>query len=195
MPVKHPISKDFTNEWQMALCTSCFVHPKTCCYSCWCTPCKSYSQRKELLELTREQYVCAGGMLPCGCCSEPCSERWLLCEVIFCPHFAVLVNRFIIQTRFAIRNTCCDDLIILCATFGACCSLASAKEHEKGDQCSGALVCAVSGCMLTQQDEEIKHLKSLAYAGIPAYILQMLPPAVQQVVAKAPAQQEMKSPQ
>lgn len=194
MPVKHPIGQQFTNEWQMGLCKTCFVHPSTCCYSCWCTPCKAYSQRNELLELTREKYVCAGGMLPCGCCSEPCAEDWLLCEVLCCPHFAVMVNRFLIQSRFAIRNTCCDDFIILCALCGACCSLSHPKEHEKGDHCSSILVCAVSGCMLTQHDAEIQHLRTVGYAGVPDYILQMLAPAMHQVVLRAPEQQAMQSP-
>jgi len=201
MPVKNiEVSKLLTQNWQIGLFSTCMTEPKTCLYSCFCTPCMAYSQRKQLLELTREPYVFAGGMLGCSCCNKPCSPWWLCVESTCCLQFAISGNRFIIQTRFDRRNTFCDDLIILFTAITACVGMCltictSGQKFDGIENFVEILVCLVNGCMLTQQDVEIKYLKTIGYNGAPTYILQLLPPDVQTVVVvRAPEQQEMSSP-
>lgn len=201
MPVQDAeVAKLLTNEWQVGLFQTCCQDPKTVVFSCMCAPCAAYSQRKDLMELTREPYVFAGGMLGCGCCSKPCSDKWLCFEALCCLQFAISGNRFIIQTRFDRRNTCYDSLIIVFTSVTACISsyliacCADAKQYEGLEHCVDVLVCAVQGCMLTQQEVEIKHLKTLGYNGAGSHCLRLLPVGVQQVVVvRAPDQQEMKS--
>ena len=201
MPVKNvEIGKQLTGNWRIGLFSTCFAEPSTFCFSCICTPCKAYTQRKELLQITREPYVCAGGMFPCGPCAKPCNQNWLFVEACCCPQFAVTGNRFIIQTRFDRRNTYCDDFIILFTAIAACFAvcfsvLTSGQKAEGVENCAELLVCTVNGCMLTQQDVEIKYLKTIGYNGAPVFILQILPPQVQQVViVRPPDQQQMSAP-
>ena len=201
MPVKDlQVAKLLTNNWQIGLFSTCFTEPLTFLYSCFCTPCMAYTQRKDLLQMTREPYVCAGGMFPCGPCAKPCSDKWLFVEVCCCPQFAVSGNRFMIQTRYDRRNTYCDDFIIIFTVVTACLAacfsiLTSGKKAEGFENFAEILVCSVNGCMLTQQDVEIRYLKTIAYNGAPAFIIQILPPEVQKVViVRAPDQQQMTAP-
>ena len=203
MPVKDLVyAKNLTENWQIGLFNTACYNPKTCLYSCFCPSCKAYSQRKELLELTREPYVFAGGMCASSCCcgcNKPCNQMWLCCEAICCVPFAISGNRFIIQTRFNRRNTMFDTFIIMLtaitACFAQCYTLFSGGRKIEGcEHVAETLVCSVQGCMLTQQDTEIKYLKTFGYNGAPSYIANLLAPEVVTAISlKAPDQQEMES--
>ena len=176
-------------KWQVTLMGACRDRPGTCLYSCFCPCCMAYSQRTELLEITREPYICFGGLIPC--CNDPCNPSCLLAESVFCVSGAILGNRFIVQTRFDRMNTGCDNCILGCT---ACLALMSrfSRGNSSGDSLAQFIVCAVQGCMLAQQDAEIRYIKQVGYSGVPAHIMEVLPSnSAIHVLAMPPQQQQM----
>lgn len=194
--VKGDLASALTGTWQTDLVSTPCKAPLTCCHSFCCTPCLTYGQRAEFLDVTQEPYVCCGGVCPCPCLTEPCDSRvpWLAFESCCCTTMAIQVNRVLIQTRFNIRNDPFDDGIIAAL---ACCDLVSplvemcldrsAAEHlEHFVRLIETIVCS---CMLAQQEVQMKSIRrSLAsepYRGIPPTIMAQLPPR-QQTMLRSP---------
>ena len=102
-----------------------------------------------------------------------------------------------IQTRFDRRNVPCDDFIIIFTFLVACSTflLSFCYDIPEGlEELVNLLVCCVNGCMLTQQEVELRYIQDqgVVYAGPTSHVLQMLPPNVRRVLlAEAPRQQQM----
>lgn len=155
-----------------------------------------YQQRNQILDITGEPYVCCGGTNLC--CRQPCESRepWLCLEACCCTTPGILSNRFMIQTRFQIRNDACDESIIACvacldcmADLAACFADRETAEHIKHlEHCVNAVVCA---CMLAQQGKELERIEEeLAqqpYQGPPEFVILQLPPPQQQMIQASQA--------
>lgn len=145
--------------------------------------------------MTGEPYVCCGGMCQCCCFGQPCEGRnpWLCLEACCCTNNAIIANRFMLQTRFNIRNDPCDDTlldtllgIIACLNCLACIFSIfadgdTALSCQDLAECVNAAVCA---CMLTQQDIQINAIKEadVRFQQIPQQVFIALPPEQQQMI-------------
>merc|ERR1712232_722647 len=171
--------------------------PSAFCYGLSCPCCFVYQQRKELLDITQEPYVCCAGLGGCGPCTRPCGSRnpWLCLEAFCCTNNAILGNRFMMQTRFNIQNDPCDARLIklvACLNCFACCVSCCAQifmDKDKAKNCTDcytqAIECvnaSVCSCMLAQQSIELKSLKSVDYKGIKPSVMTVLPPRQQEML-------------
>merc|ERR1712048_1369030 len=163
------------------------------CYGCLCPCCFAHQQRNKLLDLTGEPYICCAGLYPCCCCNQPCESRqpYLFFETCCCTSQSILANRFMLQTRFDIRNDSCDDTLLgVVACLNVIAVLVECfGSEDAGNGCRQLIDCvnaSVCACMLTQQDIEIKNieegLKQSAYHGIKPNIIAAMPPAQQEMV-------------
>lgn len=176
--------------------------PGSFCYGCFCPCILAYQQRNEILAITREPYICCGGICGCGPCGEPCDEsKKPMClglEVCCCTGMAVSSNRYLIQTRFGKQSDPCDDCIILfqqCLQCLACLLMVTGTVDKDGAdnvQClADCVTCAVMSCMLAQQQTEVDKLKEQPYTGIPPNILACLPPKQQEMLQKQGLNEEL----
>jgi hypothetical protein len=163
---------------------------------------RRYSQsRARLAEISRfiivQPYICCGGMFDCCCLKDPCSDSCLIPEVCCCFTCSLVANRFLMQTRFNLRNTDCDNCILTFTAAMACLvsilrCICTSSPCKVLNRCSGAkvssqvqslvdlLVCSVEGCMLTQQDIELKKIiRNGLYRGTQQQVILILPPGVQ----------------
>lgn len=167
--------------------------PCTWCYGCCCPCCFAHQQREKLLDITGEPYICCAGLYPCSCCNQPCESRqpYLFCETCCCTSQSILANRFMLQTRFDIRNDSCDDTLLSVVACLNCVAILVEcfGSEEAGNGCRQLIDCvnaSVCACMLTQQDIELKNieesLKQSPYQGIKPHIITAMPPAQQEMV-------------
>jgi len=189
--MKAEVNSVLTGQWAVQMMSSPGEKPMTCLYGFCCPCCFAYQQRQELLDMTSEPYVCCAGMCPCCCFGQPCQDRnpWLCLETCCCTNNAIIGNRFMLQTRFNIRNDPCDDTllgIIACINVLACiiaifADRDTARLCEDCAECVNAMVCA---CMLTQQDIQINAIKEsgVQFQQIPQQIFIVLPPQQQQML-------------
>mmetsp|Transcript_103512 Transcript_103512/g.163448 ORF Transcript_103512/g.163448 Transcript_103512/m.163448 type:complete len:205 (+) Transcript_103512:67-681(+) len=189
------LSKNGT-EWKVTMLNAPCESPGGCAYGCCCPWCFTYQQRKELLELTGEPYVCCGGICSaCSCIpflSEPQNENCLIPEVCCCLGMAVSGNRFMLQTRFLKMNDPCDDCIMCCSACLSCVAcilkVTGAVDDETADAISclaDCVACSVMSCMLTQQQVEIANLKELGQKVDYSAIKEFLPPTQQKMLDEA----------
>mmetsp|Transcript_61055 Transcript_61055/g.176877 ORF Transcript_61055/g.176877 Transcript_61055/m.176877 type:complete len:281 (+) Transcript_61055:120-962(+) len=199
MAVKAPINNVLRGVWAKEMMSVPCVAPGKWCYGLCCPCCFSYQQRHKLLDLTSEPYLCCGGS--CICLQTPCSERdpWLCLEACCCTHVSILANRFMLQTRFDIRNDPCDETILsVTACINVLSSLAAmCADRETADHlrhCADLVNTCVCSCMLSQQQLELERIEeelhTRAYRGPPAHIIAVLPPVQQQMVSAAQALQQ-----
>mmetsp|Transcript_32536 Transcript_32536/g.87271 ORF Transcript_32536/g.87271 Transcript_32536/m.87271 type:complete len:196 (-) Transcript_32536:66-653(-) len=174
--------------WKVPMMETATTAPSKFAYGCCCPVCFAYSQRKEILEVTGEDYICCGGMYPCGMLGEPCNENLLFVEVCCCTGCAVGGNRWMLQSRFLKQNDACDDCIICCNAALACmaCILQVAGADDDlvdAVHCISELLnCAVTGCMLTQHQIEIESIKEGNVQVDVQKILSKLPPKQQEMI-------------
>jgi len=198
-PIQGDLAQAMTRQWDTTMLGAPCAAPASCCCAFLCTPCMSYSQRNELLDITGEPYVCCAGLCPCGPCAEPCSSRepWLCLEVCCCTSQSVLANRYIIQTRFDRENDPCDDALLMFVCIFDCfaCLAAFFVDEETADclkSISDCIYNSVCACMLTQHKVEIDRIKqelqTRPYGGIPQHIYGVLPPKQQQMLPMVTAQ-------
>jgi len=190
-------------EWRVELFQAPVEAPASCLFGGLCVPCSAYEQRKRLLHVTGEPYVPCAGLFG-RCFSEPCDENFLCAEVACCPQMAASANRFMMQTRFGLRNTQCDDALMqataciwCCVNLMQCfrCLVRTAKDFGQDvgglDECAGELpveemrlvadclfVC-IHGCMYAQQKVELDDFEGdehRAYSGPPRGVLESVPP-------------------
>lgn len=198
--VKADLNNHLRGTWQVEFSAAPCSAPHLCCYGFCCPCCFAYQQRNRILDLTGEPYLCCGGV--CSCCATPCERRnpWLCCETCCCTSSSILFNRYMIQTRFDIRNDPCDESMLgliaclnIVANCAQCCSDRETAEHiEHLQHCINAAICS---CMLTQQSLELRRIEDelaeAPYQGPPAHIYGVLPPAQQVMVD---AQQALRAP-
>lgn len=193
MPVQQEVNNTLVGQWKVEMMQSPCESPCTWCYGCCCPCCLAHQQRVRLLDITGEPYICCAGLHPCSCCNQPCERRqpYLFCETSCCTSQSILANRFMLQTRFDIRNDSCDDTLLgvvaclnVVTVLVECCGSEDAgRGCRQLIDCVNASVCA---CMLTQQDIELKKieegLQQTAYHGIKKNIIAAMPPAQQEMV-------------
>lgn len=197
MPLPPDMSSAMGGTWEIEMMNAPCHNPLGFLCGFFCPCCYAHKQREELLDLTQEPYVCCGGICGCGPCAEPCESRqpWLCLEVTCCSHNAILGNRFMLQTRFDIGNDPCDDKllqVIACINCLACIveMFGSAESAEHARDCAECINAAVCSCFLVQQDTQIRRIKEIlhetAFRGMPAHVLQVLPPKQQQMYNNLP---------
>lgn len=191
-----PITQEVANAlqeegtpWKVPMIETCTTDPVHFAYGCCCPVCFVYQQRKQLLELTNEKYICCGGMYPCGPLGQPCDEMpWLCLEACCCTGCAVGGNRWMLQSRFLKQNDACDDCIICCNSALAClaCILQVAGADE---ELTDAVTCisdlmnmCVTSCMLTQHYIEIENIKEGDIKVDVQKIMSKLPPKQQEMI-------------
>jgi len=198
MRVAGTVANGMQGEWEIPM-LSCQA-PCTCCVSCFCACAMAHQQRRIMLDITGEDYVCCAGA--CLCCDEPWSRRepfmWL--EACCCLHAATLGNRYMMQTRFDIRNDSCDNFLLrltsCCDVFAgcleACISSHTANQIRHLGDCANVTVCC---CMLAQQQVQLQAIRrAQPYNGPPENVREMLPPKQQEMVNVAKERREAYQP-
>mmetsp|Transcript_52384 Transcript_52384/g.125131 ORF Transcript_52384/g.125131 Transcript_52384/m.125131 type:complete len:202 (-) Transcript_52384:254-859(-) len=188
MPVKVEVSEKLTGEWQIGLFSTPCMAPGSWCFGCCCPCCMAAMQRNDILEITGEEYVCCGGLCPCGPLGSPQAKECVWLEAFCCNGLAIAANRFLVQTRFDRQNTACDDCIlwVTCiVSWGVCIAQIFMDVPDELERIVDCLVCTVQGCMLAQQKVEIDHIRQVGYNGPPSAIMGMLPPTQQQMISSA----------
>eukprot|EP00929_Paragymnodinium_shiwhaense_P102152 TRINITY_DN65337_c0_g2_i1.p1 TRINITY_DN65337_c0_g2~~TRINITY_DN65337_c0_g2_i1.p1 ORF type:complete len:212 (+),score=43.95 TRINITY_DN65337_c0_g2_i1:127-762(+) len=189
MPVKQEINDYLSNKWAIDMLHAPVQAPVLCIKGCIFPCCFAYQQRKEILAVTGEPYLCCGGTCPCGPCGKPCPEdqvpMWLGLEACCCPFQAVTANRYMLQTRFERMNDPCDDMLLAYAAMLACVALFAEcfMDKEEADAIkalSDVVNCTVCACMLAQQQTELdvirEEVSSSGYKGPSATVMRVLPP-------------------
>mmetsp|Transcript_100000 Transcript_100000/g.173520 ORF Transcript_100000/g.173520 Transcript_100000/m.173520 type:complete len:224 (+) Transcript_100000:109-780(+) len=152
------------NPWQVSMMEAPCYSPSACCCASLNPCCTIYSQRKDILSITNEQYYLFGGACvgcakcPCGCCSccgKPVSESMVPCclgfESCCCAPTAVQINRFMIQTRFGRENTKIDNCLIsfanclqasacICQCVACIASIATDQKCDDLDKCADCMM-------------------------------------------------------
>lgn len=195
MPVKQEVKDSLTGKWQIGLFEAPCKAPVSFCYGCCCSCCMAGQQRLELLDLLGEPYVCCAGMFPCGPLGQPQDRNCAWCESCCCTGCAISGNRFYIQTRFDRQNTACDDCILwttCIVSWLVCIASMVCDVPEEVQNCVDCMIQIVNGCMLAQQQHEIKHVKSVGFQGPPQSVMQHLTPHQQNLMQQGrPPQQQM----
>eukprot|EP00928_Gymnodinium_smaydae_P072576 TRINITY_DN55916_c0_g1_i1.p2 TRINITY_DN55916_c0_g1~~TRINITY_DN55916_c0_g1_i1.p2 ORF type:complete len:204 (+),score=32.50 TRINITY_DN55916_c0_g1_i1:80-691(+) len=179
-------------EWEVGMFETPYKAPAKCCLGAACACCFAYKQRQDILEYTAEPYVCCGGLCPCGPLGDPCSKdrvpACLCLEVTCCPFMSVAANRYMLQTRFYVKNDPCDDCILCFQAALNCVALGleiSGQKRETAEQVkvfADCVNCSVMACMLAQQQVELEHAMEKPYEGANKNIIDLLPPNQQEMI-------------
>eukprot|EP00927_Polykrikos_kofoidii_P083267 TRINITY_DN8489_c0_g1_i1.p1 TRINITY_DN8489_c0_g1~~TRINITY_DN8489_c0_g1_i1.p1 ORF type:complete len:221 (-),score=29.09 TRINITY_DN8489_c0_g1_i1:138-800(-) len=188
--------------WKVSMLQTPCSHPLKCVYGTCCPCAGAYSQRREILEITAEPYICNNGAGWCCCCTSPVPEDkvplYLGLESCCCTCSVVAGNRYMIQTRFGRENDSCDNCLLCCVCvldtiewLLSCvwCILnvfnSGTGSQDVGD-CLGSLAmvndmlqCAVLGCVYAQQQVELEVVNDehINYSGPPPEVMELLPPS------------------
>mmetsp|Transcript_89339 Transcript_89339/g.193379 ORF Transcript_89339/g.193379 Transcript_89339/m.193379 type:complete len:227 (+) Transcript_89339:127-807(+) len=199
MPIKQEVAQALTDNWEIGLFETPCKAPGQFCYGCCCCCgiCMAAQQRLEILDVIQEPYVCCGGLCPCGPLGQPQDRNCVYAEVCCCLGHAVAGNRFLMQTRFNLMNTPCDDCILwtVCLASWLTCIM-QMVGCDLGDDlanCVDMMVLIVNGCMLAQHQTQLEAIKrNGGYQGPPQHVLGMMDPFQQQVMMQGkPQQQQM----
>mmetsp|Transcript_68573 Transcript_68573/g.153663 ORF Transcript_68573/g.153663 Transcript_68573/m.153663 type:complete len:347 (-) Transcript_68573:161-1201(-) len=196
MPIKQEVVDQLTGQWQIGLFETPCKAPLSFCYGFCCPCCMTCQQRLEILDVIGEPYVCCGGLFPCGPLGEPQDRNCIFLETCCCSGCALAGNRFLIQTRFDRENTCFDDFLlwVACLAPYVICILQCAGV-DVPDEIENAVDCfqqIVSGCMLGQQQYELKYVKETGYQGPSQQIMGVMTPYQQGLMQQGkPPQQQM----
>jgi len=158
---------EYTLTWNIGLMEAPCAKPVYCCFAAFCSPCASYSLRKQALYGDMSRYLCCAGHCPCsGRMGESnCPEFCLCLETVCCFAQSVASTRFLVQDERRIQNTCCDNCIIgvmLFLQYLACvvrlvACITQIQEIEDLadilDCVADVTYCTVCACMQTQ----VKH--------------------------------------
>lgn len=191
MPVKNKeLANILKNQWLIGLLETPCNEPAKWCQGMLCPCCSVMWQREELLQITGEPYYCCGGMCPCGPLKNECNkEPWLCVESFCCCWLANGGNRFIIQTRFSVRNSAVDEFIICCmviVSWTICIlELCGTDVPDELEMIVNILECMLFGCMFAQQQHQIEHVKATSYQPPPPEVIVLLPPTHQKMINDA----------
>lgn len=184
MPLSTAVADQCHGQWHIDLLKAPKERPYDTLFGYSCLCCAVYRQRKELLEITGEPYICFGGLCPLGPLRNPQGPSWLAIESCLCPCWSLAANRYIIQTRFNKADTLADKWLL---TFTCLCTtlvgfVQYIKEVPALDNCVCCAISAVSGCMYAQQQAEIAGIKQKGYYGPTDSIYDVLPPVQQEMI-------------
>eukprot|EP01094_Clydonella_sp_ATCC50884_P002591 TRINITY_DN11977_c0_g1_i1.p2 TRINITY_DN11977_c0_g1~~TRINITY_DN11977_c0_g1_i1.p2 ORF type:complete len:187 (+),score=53.79 TRINITY_DN11977_c0_g1_i1:54-614(+) len=167
--------KDARNEWDIGICEAPCHEPLTCLVGMVCCPCYIWLQRMEIYEgRANKEYKCCGGAY---CfdndmfCGRSMPGLCLACEVCLCPWCALYGNRYLIQKKYSIKNSCFDACLIqlacLCSWLGCLVTILSycglvpkqwSKAIRKIIYIMDVIYLMFAGCLLAQQQHEMeKH--------------------------------------
>lgn len=206
MPIKDAeLAKALNGEFQIGMIEAPYKACPKCCFAALCSCCVAHSQREKILDITQEQYVCCGGLCPCGPCSKPCENRqpWLCLETTCCTSNAILGNRYMIQTRFDRQNDACDECLLYCVAIANCLALIVScfgdEDTAEGFRTAADCIqCSVCACMQAQQAVELefieRDLETNPYTGIKPNVLELLPPKQQEMIRLNPNAPAMAPP-
>eukprot|EP00741_Cyanophora_paradoxa_P002767 tig00000630_g2687.t1 len=181
-----PVKRDknvFRNEWQVDMCDTCTTVPgEWCrrsgasgpsplhalsyeaCFACFCPCCAAYDHRVRALDGNMNNYRCCAGLCACcgDChsCTKSCPECCLACEVACCFSCAVSGNRLLIQGKYMLQNTPCDNCILwtscICSWVACIVSIFVDGSVAQLISCAADLqYCAVQACMQAQHGTEL----------------------------------------
>mmetsp|Transcript_64081 Transcript_64081/g.139390 ORF Transcript_64081/g.139390 Transcript_64081/m.139390 type:complete len:208 (+) Transcript_64081:73-696(+) len=199
MPIKQEVADRLTGHWQIGLFDAPCKDPMWFCYGCFCPCCAVIQQRWEILDVTGEPYICCGGMFAgCMCAgplADPQDRNCMILEGCCCLGLAISGNRFMVQTRFNKENTACDDCILwtVCIISWVVCILRMVADvPDEIEDCVDCMIMIVQGCMLAQQNTELKYVKETGYMGPQPEIVGILPPHHQRFIQQGkPTQHAM----
>eukprot|EP00930_Biecheleria_cincta_P003494 TRINITY_DN10442_c0_g3_i1.p1 TRINITY_DN10442_c0_g3~~TRINITY_DN10442_c0_g3_i1.p1 ORF type:complete len:248 (+),score=40.81 TRINITY_DN10442_c0_g3_i1:68-745(+) len=220
MPLNPELAGYAHREWSVQLFSAPCEAPCSFAFGCFCPCCAIAKQRKDLLELTGEPYVCCGGIAkPCPCCDcgdEQPEVPCLCLEAFLCPQIALSANRYIMQTRFGLENTECDDCLFQVTGCLAClanaaqcirclrdcfqidlpgdCDDCIANNADELTELANCVILSVSGCMFAQQNAEIHLIEESGYGGPAREIISALPPKQQAMIHKGMTSMELLPP-
>ena len=181
MPLPNDIERHLTGEFKSGCCGSMTDNCMSCCFFMFCTTCAIHHQRRQILDITGEPYVCCVGTWPCCGCDKPRSGRGCLFLETFCfPNLALAGNRFLVQTRFNKRNAWMDNCCLPANCCVSCefllfklCCCGCTKEQENLVK-SATCICFCTHCQNAGAIHEFKS-GQLQYQGPPAGVVNELP--------------------
>lgn len=179
MPLPEDLNKHLSGKFNNKVIDSLCKDPAVFCMFCCCGPCAVYAQRRDLLDTTREPYVCCGGAWPLCGFETPLPPEYLIAESCCIPGAALAGNRFLMQTRMNKQNTkmdkvlsffhCCVDVECMVARLCFECSV----ERENLLK-SLVCVCPTSHCQVAAELQEMKQA-GFQYTGTNAGLMAELP--------------------
>lgn len=152
-------------SWQVSVIESSLRSSISFCYGLWCSCCMVATQRMDILEVIGEPYLCCGGMFSC----QPLSDEWDLscvwCEAFCCCACALAANRFLMQTRFNLQNSNCDNCMLWTTCFikyglclWQCCCPHIFTIPQDVECCTDIAEVMVEACLLAQQAFELEQV-------------------------------------
>lgn len=198
MPLPQDIERHLTGSFTHGSLGSICASPAQCCFFWFCAPCAVYGQRRRILAVTKEPYVCCAGVWPwCGF-NEQKDEACLIPEVICCSGCAMAGNRFMVQTRFNKKNSGMDNVL---KVFHSCvgCAFSIGRNCvpctvEQENICKATCcVCPVTFCQNAAEMDSMLE-QGVMYHSPPVGVISELPvhfKAAGFQVTKAPVQQQM----
>lgn len=111
MPLPKEINELVTGEFSHGAITSICHAPFNCIWFSIFPVCATFSQRRRIQHITKEPYICCGGLWPCCGFNKPMPDSFLLVETCMCPNATLAANRFLMQTRFNKRNSGADKVL------------------------------------------------------------------------------------
>jgi hypothetical protein len=190
---KRDMCSKLSGEWEVDLCSTPttpasmpYFWASFCCWGCCVPQILTCKQRREILELTGEPYVCCAGRGPgfCGIntpVDRESADPQIVMESVCCFFCAVDANRWYVQSRFGRMNTEMDNNILWCeeqlVIFAALLRCANCLDNMIGFDCinddcvdavsllSRLVTATVFSCMIAQQELAVQNTRTSGYNG------------------------------
>jgi len=173
--------RQYPHTWDVGLLETVCSEP--CCLlgSCLCFPCANYKIRKEAMNHDTANYRCFQGyycgIMACCCpCQSDCGACCLAGESILCPHLSVMATRHLVQEKYNVKNTCCENSLINCVLACEClmcCVDDDSCLHDILHCTAHAIMCVAMPCMQAQAHHQMRLEENtylLAAGGPPSVI-------------------------
>jgi len=139
------------------------AEPLTCCCSMPFPCVAAHDHRLRLLDHDVSRYKCCNDRYSrCTSCLDDCTrgneECCLWLEAICCHECAIYTNRAMIQERFGVRDSDCDQCLQGCVVFCQfleCLLRCAGHEDPNLRQLVDLIVCAMYSCMNAQHEHEL----------------------------------------
>ena len=166
-PDREPLVPRVGQVWQTEWYNVCAVAPMSCVKATFCAPCLICSHRQTLIDggkyhCCQNSCYCFSCRL-CGCCDN-CAEDYcpsfaMCLESFMCCNGANIKNHDMLQEKYNLEGSCCDQQIACmhntglyclcpCDTYNycsACCGMDSECQFCIGC-CVSSIVCCTSSC-------------------------------------------------
>ena len=163
------------NEFQVDLCNSPCEEPVVCGCS-MIFPCfPARNQRVRLLDGDLSRYECCNGRYArCTSCLDSCVQGnedvclWL--ETCCCTSFSIYTNRAMIQERFNVRDSQCDQIIQGCLIFCTlleCLARCAGHRDPNFREMVDCMYTSVFACLNAQHEHELDYQLGATKGGAP----------------------------